>query len=284
MAEATRSLDAANANAFIPTFWSTVVIDEYIAAAVIGDRVDRRFEKDLKAGDTVSRPSISAVTPIARSANTDLTYNLVIESSVNVVVNQDYYVFRLFEPMATKQSIVDLIAEYTKIDAKSLAKKSDTYIAGLFDTLNGGTRKGTIGVDVTDDNLIDCVTALETNNVPQEDRSWIISPETWGSLMKLDKFVRLDYVNPEGDTAIMRAKLNYPIYGAPVFVSNCLEANAGNHNCALIQREAIMFVVQQEPKVVKAWDTRRGADSLLTEIFYGAAVARTKNGICLQGK
>lgn len=186
--------------------------------------------------------------------------------------------------MPTKQSIVDLAAQYTKIDAASMAKNVDTYVGALFNTLNGNTRKGTIGTDVTDDNLIDCKVALDLNNVPAEDRSWIISSETWGSLMKIDKFVRLDYVSPDGETAAMRAKLNYPIYGAPVFVSNCLQANAGNHNCALIQREAIMLVVQQEPKVVKAWDTRLGGDTLLTEIFYGAVEARDTSGICLNGK
>lgn len=284
MAETTQTLDAANANAFIPTIWSTVVIDEYIAKAVISDRVDRRFEANLKKGDTVSRPLIQSVAPIARSANTDLTYNLVVETSVNVVVNQDVYIFRKFEPMTTKQSIVDLMSQYTKIDAESMAKNVDTYVGTLFTSLNGNTRKGTLNVDVTDDNLIDCVTALDSNNVPHENRSWIISPETWGSLMKIDKFVRLDYVNPDGDTATQRSKLNYPVYGAPVFVSNCLQANAGNHNCALIQKEAIMLIVQQEPKVVKAWDTRLGGDTLLTEIFYGAVEARDTSGICLNGK
>jgi len=284
VAEVTRSLDAANANAFIPTIWSTVVVDEYIAQAVIADRVDRRFEADLKYGDTVTRPTIQKVVPKARSANTDLVYNTVIESSVNVTVNQDYYVFRMIEPMTTKQSIVDLINAYAKEDAKAMAEKIDTTVSALFDTLNGNTRKGTINVDVVDDNLIDCVVALDANNVPADNRSWIISPETWGSLMKIDKFVRLDYVNPEGGTATERAKLNYPIYGAPVFVSNCLEANAGNHNCALIHREAIMLLVQQEPKVVKAYDVRRGCDTLLIESFWGVVEARDKNGICLQGK
>jgi len=284
MAEVTISLDAANANAFIPTIWSAVVIDEYVSAAVVSDRVDRRFESDLKYGDTVSRPSISVVAPKARSANTDLTYNTVVESSTNVTVNQDVYIFRMIEPLTVKQSLVDLMAKYAKTDGASLAKNCDAYCAALFSALNGNTRKGTINVDVTDDNLIDCVTALDNNDVPSEDRAWIISPETWGSLMKIDKFVRLDYVNPSGGTAIERAKLNYPIYGAPVFVANTLSANAGNHNCALLQREAIMLLVQQEPKMVKAWDTRRGCDTLLTEMFYGAAEARDESGICLQGK
>jgi hypothetical protein len=284
MTEVTISIDPANANAFIPTYWSTVVIDEYISQAVISGLVDRRFEANLKKGDTLSRPSISAVAPIARSANTDLTYNTVVESSVNVVVNQDYYVFRMIEPMTTKQSIVDLISKYTTMDAKSIAKQIDTGVAALFEALNSGTNYGTLNVDVTDDDLLNCVTALDINNVPSENRSWVISPETWASLMKIDKFVRMDYVKPDGQTATERAKMNYPIYGAPVYVSNCLEPNAGNHNCALIQKEAIELVVQQDPKVVKAWDTRRGADALLTEAFWGLVEARDKNGVCLQGK
>jgi hypothetical protein len=284
MAEVHQSIAAANANAFIPTIWSTIVLDAYVAAAVVSDRVDRRFEPQLKKGDTVSLPSITQVVALARTANTDLVYNTVVESSVNVTVNQDYYVFRILEPMAAKQSVVDLLMQYATIDAKELARTIDAAVAAYFDTLNSNTRKGTLGTAVIDDNLIDCVQLLDTNNVPHEDRSWIISPETWADLMKIDKFVRLDYVNPEGGTAAMKSKLNYPIYGAPVFVANTLEVNAGNHNCALIHREAIMLVIQQEPTVVKAWDTRRGADSLLTEAFYGINEERDLNGICLQGR
>lgn len=284
MTELTRSLDAANASAFIPAIWSTVVVDAYVAEAVISDRVDRRFEKDLKYGATVVTGTISVVAPIARSANTDYVYNTVVETNVNVTVNQDYYIFRMIEPMTTKQSIVDLISQYAKIDGRSMAKKIDQTCAALFDTLHGSSRKGTIAVDVTDDNLIDCVTALDVNSVPSEDRSWIISPGTWGSLMKIDKFVRLDYVNVEGDTATMRAKLNYPIYGASVFVANTLEENVGNSNNVYMQREAIRLLVQQEPKVVKAYDVRRGCETLAIEAIWGCAEAREYSGICLYGK
>ncbi len=228
--------------------------------------------------------TITEIAPIARAANTDYVYNTVVETNVNVTVNQDYYVFRMIEPMTNVQSIVDLIGQYAKIDAKSMAKKIDQTLSALFDTLHGSSRKGTIAVDVEDDNLIDCVTALDINSVPSEDRTWMISPETWGSLMKIDKFVRLDYVNPSGDTATMRAKLNYPIYGAPVFVSNCLEENAGNHNNAYFQREAMRLIVQQDPKVVKAYDVRRGCDTLAIEAIWGCAEAREYSGICLYGK
>uniref|UniRef100_A0A6M3ILE1 Putative capsid protein n=1 Tax=viral metagenome TaxID=1070528 RepID=A0A6M3ILE1_9ZZZZ len=284
MTELTRSLDAANATAFIPSIWSTIVVDNYIAEAVISDRVDRRFENDLKYGATVVSGTITEVAPIARLANTDYVYNTVVETNVNVTVNQDYYIFRMIEPMTVKQSIVDLITQYAKIDGKSMAKKIDQTLAALIDTLHGSSRKGTIAVDVEDDNLIDCVTALNINSVPEEDRSWIISSETWGSLMKIDKFVRLDYVKPDGDSAIMRAKLNYPIYGASVFVSNALEENAGNHNNVYMQREAIRLLVQQEPKVVKAYDVRRGCDTLAIEAMWGCAEAREYSGICLYGK
>ncbi len=102
--------------------------------------------------------------------------------------------------------------------------------------------------------------------------------------MKIDKFVRLDYVNPSGQTAVESAKLNYPIYGAPVYVSTNLEANAGNHNCALIQKEAIILIVQSEPKVKVAYDPRAGCDTLLTECIWGLGEEREYNGICLQGK
>jgi len=55
-----------------------------------------------------------------------------VETNVNVTVNQDYYIFRMIEPMTVVQSIVDLINQYAKIDAKSMAKKIDQSLAALF--------------------------------------------------------------------------------------------------------------------------------------------------------
>lgn len=278
------SIYGTNVAPHIPEIWSAVVIDEYVAASVIAARVDRRFESDLKYGDQVNRGTITKTAPAARTVNADLSYNASTETWVNCTINQDYYVFKMLEPMAKKQSQVDLISAYSKMSAKAIAEQIDTNVATLFYTLNSNTRKGTIAVDVEDDNLIDCKVSLDTYNVPFEDRSWIISPETWGSIMRIDKFVSLDYVKPNGETAVERAQLNRPIYGAPVFVSNCLQANAGNHNCALLQKEAIMLIIQQDPKVMVAWDTRRGCDSLLVEAFFGYVEARDRSGICLQGK
>jgi len=284
VAEVTKSIGVTEVSPFIPEIWSSVVIDEYVKAAVIGARVDRRFEPDLKYGDQVNRGTISKVVPIARSANTDMTYNTVAESWVNCTINQDYYIFRMLEPMAKKQTMIDMLNEYTKMDAKAMAEKIDSTVAALFTALNSASAKGTLNVDVTDDDLIACKVSLDTYNVPFEDRSWIISPETWGSLTKIDKFVMLDYVKPTGETAVESAQLNRPIYGAPVFVSNNLQVNANNHNCAFLQKEAIMLIVQQDPKVVKAYDVRRGCDTIRTEAFWGTAEARDRSGICLNGK
>ena len=280
---ANTSIYGTNVAPHIPEIWSAIVIDEYVAASVIADKVDRRFESDLKYGDQVNRGTITKTAAAARTVNTDLTYNAATETWINCTINQDYYVFKMLEPMAKKQSMIDLISQYTKMASKALAETIDIQLGILFKDLNSGTRKGTINVDVEDDNLIDCKVSLDTYNVPYEDRAWIISSETWGSIMKIDKFVSLDYVKPNGETAVERAQLNRPIYGAPVFVSNCLQANAGNHNCALLQKEAIMLIIQQDPKVVTAWDTRRGCDTLLVEAFWGMVEARDRNGICLQG-
>lgn len=285
MAEITNSIGVTHIAPFIPEIWSAKVIDEYVTASIIGDRLDRRFEADLKYGDQVNRGLISKVTPKSRSTNTDLTYNTVSETWVNCTINQDYYIFRMLEPIAKLQSMIDVLNEYTKMDGKAMAEKVDTDVATLFNTLNNSSRKGTLTADATDDNLIDCVTALNVNNVPGEERSWFISPETWASLMKIDKYIMLDYVKPGGETAVESAQLNRPIYGAPVFVTNAIQGDATNgHNCALVQREAIMLIVQQNPKVVKAWDTRRGCDTILTECIWGKVEARDKNGVCLQAK
>jgi len=97
------------------------------------------------------------------------------------------------------------------------------------------------------------------------------------------QFVRLDYVNPEGDTATMRSNSTTP-FMVRLCCFRALEENAGNHNNAYFQREAMRLIVQQDPKVVKAYDVRRGCDTLAIEALWGCAEAREYSGICLYGK
>lgn len=286
MAASSNSIGLTNAARFIPEVWTARVIDEYIQASVVAPLVDTSFEPlFVNYGDTLVVPHTTKATVLARSHNTDLTRYANTETSSNLSINKDYYTFRILEPMAAKQSVADLLAEYTKLDAKAMAYNVDVQLCALFSALNANTRKGTLLVDVTDDNLLDCVQALDDNLAPREDRSWIICPATWNSLMQIDKFVHLDYVKPKAETAVERAQLNRPLYGAPVYVTTAVEDDATNgHNNVLLHKEAIMMVRQQEPKVKVAYDTRMGADSLLIEMFYGVAEKRETNGICLQGK
>ena len=283
---AANSIGLTNAAVFIPEVWTARVIDQYIQGVVVAPLIDTSFEPlFVNYGDTLAVPHTTAATVLARGHNTDLTRIATTETSSNLSIDKDYYTFRILEPMAAKQSIADLLAEYTKVDAKAMAYNVDVTLCALFSALNANTRKGTILVDVTDDNLLDCVQALDDNLAPKEGRKWIISPATWNSMMQIDKFVHLDYVKPQGETAVERAQLNRPIYGAPVYVTTAIEANNTNgHNNAFLQTEAIMMVRQQKPKVKVAWDTRMGADSLLIEMFYGVAEKRETAGICLQGK
>ena len=286
MSEVTNTINATLAAPFIPEVWSARVIDEYVAGAVASDLVDRRFDPDLsKSGDTLHLGTISKVVPISRTVNTDMTYNAEQETWDNVSIDQDYYIFRKLEPLTKAQSLVDMLNQYAKIDGKAMAEKVDTTVTALFDLLNSNTTVGTAAVDVTDDNLLRCVQYLDDSLVPSEDRAWLISPGTFTSLMKIDKFVRLDYVMPKGQTAIESAKLNYPIYGAPVYVCNTLEGNAAtDHDNALLQREAIILIIQSEPSVVKAYDVRGGYDTIKTECIWGVGEERDLNGVCLLGK
>ena len=266
--------------------WTSRVIDEWIESQVVAKLVDTSFQPMfVNYGDTLVVPHTTAATVLARSHNTDLTRLATTETSTNVSIDKDYYTFRILEPMAGKQSIVDLLSEYTKVDAKAMAYNVDVSLCALFYTLNSNTRKGTLLSDVTDNDLLACVQALDDNLCPRENRKWVISPATWNSLMQIDKFVHLDYVNPSAETAVEAAKLNRPVYGAIPYVTTAVEDdNTNGHNCALMHTEAMILIQQQEPKVRVAYDTRLGADSLLLEMFYGVGEKRDTAGICLQGK
>ncbi len=279
------AIGVTNVAPFIPEIWSTKYIEAYVANAVISDKVDRRFDAEMKFGDTLHVGQIATVTPTSKTTNTQVTFTATTESWVNVSVDKHYYIAREIETIASDEINVDVMNKYVSHDAAEMARYIDADVATIFTELNSNTTVGTLLLDVTDDNLLRCVQYLDDSNVPKEDRNWFWSPATWTSVMKLDKFVRLDYVNPSGATAVERAKLNYPVYGSNVYVTTNVEGdNTNGHNCGLVQKEAIILIMQAAPRVHKQFVIQNLTDAIVTEAVWGKGEARNLNGVCLKGR
>jgi hypothetical protein len=269
---------------FIPEIWSTEVLDAYIGELVLGALVDRRWEPDVKRmGDTIHVPNVAAMTVATKTANTAVTFTANTETMVNISIDKDYVVAFRIDNMAEVQSNLNLRQLYTNRAGRDLAKQIDTSLADQFDGF--AQTVGTLLVDVTDENLQRSAQYLNDADCPVDDRSLVVSPATLGSIQKIDKFVRLDYHNIAGATAVERALQSSPIYGAKVYCTT--QANGDNtngHKNAMFQKEALALVMQQEPKVFSQFDIDYVADAVVVEAIWGVAEMRDTSGVELSGK
>ena len=269
---------------FIPEIWSTEVLDAYIGELVLGALVDRRWEPDVKQfGDTIHVPNLTAMNVASKTANAAVAFTANTATMLNISINKDYVVAFRIDNMASVQANTNLRQMYTKRAGRDLAKTIDTSLADLFDGF--AQTVGTLLVDITDENLQRASQYLNDANAPVPDRSLVVSPATLGSIQKIDKFVRLDYHNIAGETAVEQALMSSPIYGAKVYCTTQTNGdNTNGHKNAMFQKEALALVMQQEPKVFSQFDIDYLADSVVVEAIWGVTEMRDTSGVEIAGK
>jgi len=269
---------------FIPEVWSMEVQEAYLADLVIGSLVDRRFEPAVKKfGDTIHVPHLAAMTVATHSANAAVAFTASTEAMTDISIDKDYVVAFRVDNMAEVQSMSNLRQMYTTRAGKDLATTIDTSLSLLFDGF--AQTVGTLLVDVTDANLQRSAQYLNDANCPVSDRALVVSPATLGSIQKIDKFVRLDYHNITGATAVEQALMSSPVYGAKVYCTTQTNGdNTNGHKNAMFQREALALVMQQEPKVFHQFDINYVADAVVVEAIWGVAEMRDTSGVEISGK
>jgi len=249
----------------------------------MGNLMDRRFEADVSsAGDIIHVPNLGAMTVGDKSANSVVTFAATAETKVDITIDQHKYVAFEIEDIAEVQANRNLRTMYTTRAGYDLAAAIDSYCCNMID--NFSQTVGTDNVDVTDGDLLDCVTYLDNANAPVVNRAWVISPETRSSIMKIDKFVRLDYVKPTGQTAIETALLSQPIYGAPVYVTTQVKNGSAGHIMGLFHKEAMALVIQRKPKVHVDYYIDNLDYKVVVDVIFGTQEMRDTFGAELLGK
>jgi len=269
---------------FIPEIWSSEILEAYLEEAVVASLVDRKFEPDVKQkGDTIHVPNLAAMTVGTKTAGNAVTFGANTEAMTDISIDTDKYVAFRIDNIAEVQAQNDQRGMYTKRAGRDLANTIDADLCNQMD--NFSQVVGTLLSDITDDNLIRSEQYLNDAKAPINDRSLVVSPATLTSIKKIDKYVRLDYHNIAGQTAVERARMSYPIYGATVYVSTNVNGdNTNGHKNFMMQKEAVALVMQQEPKVFSQFMVEYIAEGVVVEAIYGIAEMRDTSGVEISGK
>lgn len=264
---------------FAPNIWSKRVIVALQNNLVFGEAVDRRYESDAKVGKSIRVATISNLSARTKSEGTAITYETNSETVTAIDLTSWIYAAFGIEDIAALQNQIDVRKYYQGKLGYALAKKIDDDVAGLVAGLSQSV--GTLGTNLTDDDILEAMRLLQNANVDQSSAVIIMSPSENINLLKQDKWTNREYTDWG---TVSKGKVP-KLYNMPVLVTtNVNQPAAGQANCVMMHKEAFALVVQKDPKMHLFYDMDLFAWKLATECVYGKAEMRDDHGVYLKGK
>ena len=265
------TLTVTQAACHIPEIWSPDTIDAVEANTVIAGLVQRKWEKSLKHGDILNIGYISNPTASTKTANTNISLEVIgpssAEASETITVNTNQYVAFGVENITEVQASTDLRAKYTGKAGYALAAAMDTSLAAL--PASFSQIVGTLGVELTYDNLLRADRYLNDGIAPGTDRFIVAGPAAKAGLLKLEQLTNRDYVM--GDEAGKAVRDGYigKILGASTHITTLVNSpSAGQAECWYCQKDGVALIVQ-DTKTHGEYVIERDAFVVLSTNLYG---------------
>lgn len=274
-----------SADDFVPQLWTPFVLEVLRKNVVLADLVWRRFEKELKLGDTLNVPTPATTTVSTVTFPGDIgtiTFDSPNEDVTQILVNKFAYQAHRIQSPAIKESIVDLVEYYSGEIGKGLAVQLDSDIGA---SLEGTTQVvGTDNVAVIDDNIRRARQYLDDGNINPNQRYGVVSPATLMDLWNIELY-RNSLYNVLGklDTTKGRGFVG-TIYGFDFYESTSLPAGTSGKKNLMFQREANALVVQEEPVIEFRHPHDVFATVVRAYILYGNKLMRNAAAVEVDGR
>jgi hypothetical protein len=264
---------------WVPTVFSKNVITHTQSKLVVANSVNTEYRSELRYGATVDIPVTTEPTAAAVVAGTAITVSDVSTTGNTLTVNKWYGTAIEISEVAQVQDWVGYLEKSAISCSYSVAKRVDTDLGALFSSLGGYSTSayGSDGQELTDDIILVLMQTLDQNDVPEDDRSIICDPSSKSDLLKIDKFVRNDYVrNPVVPTGQFGA-----VYNMAVKITNNLTAvssGTGNYGC-MLHRDALGLVMQKDPYSQMIPQPLTHRTVFQVKVLYGVGELRDTFGI-----
>ncbi|MCK9601061.1 MAG: hypothetical protein M0R06_18615 [Sphaerochaeta sp.] len=280
------TIDVTDAAVFIPEVWAAEVLMFRESALVMAPLV-KRFDSEVKTrGDTIHVPNVSELSANNKEANTEVTLQVPTETETTISINKHKEVSFEIEDIVKVQSAFDLRSAYTKSAGYAIAKVVDADLLALYSSLTS-TDVGTYGQVLTDATIVSAIQALDEADTPLEDRYFVIAPSQKAAIMKIDKFVKADFLGQYDQPTPVRKGPNNrylwgDIYGVPTYYTNQVPTTAATptqtHNI-MFHKEAFALAMQMAPRTQASYWHKDLAWLVTVDSIYGVKVLRGDHGV-----
>lgn len=272
---------------FIPTIWSSKLIEKFYAATVLAAISNTDYEGEIKAqGDLVKIRTVPTLTINDYTAGQTLTNQRPTSSVVELLVDKGKYWSAIADDVIQTQSDIDLMNKWAGDASEQMKIAVDRDVLGTiipsFSASNRGATAGAISANINlgatgaplaltkvnvIDTLVDLNEVLSQQNIPEAGRFFVI-PFWVASLIKKSD---LKDASLTGDgTSVMRNGRLGMIDGCTLYVSNNLahvtDGTASAANIIAGHKNGLTFASQ----LVKTETLR--AESTFGDIMRGLQV------------
>ncbi|MCR4342200.1 MAG: hypothetical protein NUW01_20165 [Gemmatimonadaceae bacterium] len=239
---------------FIQETWSAEIEDAVQAETNLSDLVDRRYEKEMKFGDIIRINDDANLAVRMKATDTTATLSNATETQQSITINLHAYCAFLVEDVFELQAKYEIRSHKTeKISYALVSFIEGDLTSGLASLPSSFSQTyGTLGVDPTQDDLLACVNALDTADVPQDGRFWYGGPSFQTALLKMAVFTSADYVGADAAATAQKKGRVGRVYGAPVHISTLANNNPGSAGQSYVwycHKRGVALIVQQAPKI-----------------------------------
>jgi hypothetical protein len=230
-------------------------------------------------GDILHIPRVTEESAVAKSAGGAVTYTNNTDVETQLTVDQHWYNAKRVDDIVRVQESADLFNQYTRAMGYALAKKVESYIAGI---IQSATQND---VTLASDNVFTTALLrsglqklLDANHDYTDGEHYLYaSPAAYMSLLSLGDFTeaqkRGDDENPLVSGMIMQA------YGLSLFSSTDWDddGDTGDETASIFNRDSIYYAQQIAPRVQSEYDIDYLATSVVADTLFGACLAKAAN-------
>lgn len=263
MAYPTPQVTNTTASTFIPEIWSDEIVAAYKKNLVMANLVMKMNFKGKK-GDTIHIPAPTRGSASLKASSTAVTLIADTESEVLVNINRHFEYSRFIEDITEAQALASMRQFYTTDAGYALSRAVDTDLINLGRSSNGGAGTNAyatgafVGGDgttayvaasnnqtaLTDAAIRRTIQRLDDNDVPMDQRFFVIPPSSRNTLMGLARYTEQAFIG-NGD-AIRNGEIGN-LYGIPVFTTSNADTTSGSDAarvCLLGHKDSMVLVEQ----------------------------------------
>ena len=286
MALGTNHVTNTTAATFIPEIWSDEIIASYEKSLVVKPLV-RAMSMVGKKGDTVRIPKPDRGAASAKAAETEVTLIAGTTGELVVTIDQHFEYSRLIEDITDVQALNSLRSFYTTDAGYALATKVDTALIAEANSgftakksfVSGGIadESGATTAAFNDAGLRAAIQILDDNDVPGDQRCFVIPPAVKMAMLGVSNYVSTDFVTGKPVTNGHFGSL----YGVDIVVSTNLTGNAGEKNCLLMHKDALVFAEQVGVRTQTQYKQEWLGDLMTADTLYGLETYRPECGVTI---